>query len=551
MRKIRKLLFVLLLALTFHTTLALHASTVNNDIFVGLGAQMSEITEGKTSVRLIAGLGENLENVNLENGYGFKIEVLNSSDEVIATKNINCTALLTKVMAATNGVNVEVTAEERGATYLYALTITNTPAGTKLKVTPYVTTSEVVYDETRVVTVPTDGTNVSVEKVTENSGVVYEPGRNEEGYDYLTISQLEETSAPENGYYTFDATEAAKWTVLTANDEGNTQGFLNNIWLQLQATDTTGAYSVLVARCVTLKEYTSVAIKTGIIGAVGDSAYMRIRAMLSDNTIVTFTKTGLTDENGWFNSITAAAVNPYGWGPFDTVSVDVPEAVKGQTVKLIIEYDREPSSNWNVLLESLQFTNEVNEETGIEYYPGRNGEGYDYLTISELEETSAPENGYYTFDATEVAKWTVLTANDDVNTKALQNGTLLQLQAADITGAYSVLIARCVTLDNYTSVALKTAIIGNVGDSAYIRIRAMLSDNTIVTFTKEGLTDENGWFNSMTAAATNAYGWGPVDTVSLDVPEAVKGQTVKLIIEYDREPSSNWNVLLESLTFTE
>ena len=377
--------------------------------------------------------------------------------------------------------------------------------------------------------------------------------RDENGYDFDAMSYLTATEFPKDGLFTFTGDELAKWGIFTANDSSNTLGMLNNIWLQMQSTDHTGAYSVLAARKVDLYDCSGIKVKAGFIGSADLSGYIRVRTMLSDGTIINFTKEGLTDANGWFNvnSGSPDAGCDYGWGFLCTQMLDFDSGLAGKSVVLIVEYDKELSTSWNVLLESIEFVNPVTEKPAVEYEPGRNEEGYDYLTISELEETSLPENGYFSFDHAEVAKWTVLTANDASNTQALQNGTLLQLQATDTTGAYSVLVARCVTLADYTSVALKTAIIGTVGDSAYIRIRAMLSDNTIVTFTKEGLTDENGWFNSMTAAATNGYGWGPVDTVSLDVPEAVKGQTVKLIIEWDKEPSSNWNVLLESLTFTE
>ena len=206
MRKLRKLLFVLLFALACHTTLTLHASTVNNDYFVTLGAQMSEITEEKTAVRLIVGLGgENLENVSLEKGFGFKIEVLDADNSVVKTKEINCSSLLTKVTAAKNGVNMEVTAESIHSTYLYALTITNTPAGTKLKVTPYVTTTndEVVYDTTRVVTVPTEGTTVSVEKlelsIKDKNDFVKMPGEKINNENFTSLAQ----NVKGNATYTF------------------------------------------------------------------------------------------------------------------------------------------------------------------------------------------------------------------------------------------------------------------------------------------------------------------------------------------------------------
>ena len=374
--------------------------------------------------------------------------------------------------------------------------------------------------------------------------------RDENGYDLEAINNISPVEFPSNGTFLFDQDGFAKWSVFTANDDSNTKGMLNNIWAQLQSTNNQGEYSVLLATKTEVLSSSKVSMKVGLIGESTLTGYVRLRAILPNGTIVNFTKEGLTNESGWFN-VSTGECDPgcdYGWGGLRTLELDFNQEVAGKEVILLIEYDKEQSTSWNVLIESLIFVDP--ETTKIVYEAGRDENGYDYKTISELTATQAPENGVFTFDGEELAKWTILTANDTENTKGMANAPFVQLQATDTTGAYSVLIARCVPIGDYDYLLVKSAIIGNVGDSAYIRVRAMLSDNTIVTFTKEGLTNEAGWFNAMSADATNAYGWGPVDTVSIDIPESVKNQTVKLIIEYDKEPSSTWNVLFESLTLS-
>ena len=181
------------------------------------------------------------------------------------------------------------------------------------------------------------------------------------GYDMDAIKYLTVQDMPENNTLTFISGEIEKWAIFTSHDNSNTKGMANNIWLQMQSTSTDGDYSVLAAYKTTLGEFSSVKIKTFDIDNGGDyTAMIRVRILLADGTIVNLTKDGLTDANGWYDASYSeargdTAIDQYGYGTTIEKVLDVPAELANQEVVIIIEYDRETSTNWNVLLEYLAF----------------------------------------------------------------------------------------------------------------------------------------------------------------------------------------------------
>ena len=184
--------------------------------------------------------------------------------------------------------------------------------------------------------------------------------RNENGYDLEAMSYVPAQAMPADNKFVFDAANTAKWSVFTAND-GNTKGYNNNIWLQLESTEPATEYSVLAAYRTTLGSFSTVAVKSMSINepTPEDTAFMRVRAMKSDGTFVNFTA-DFTDENGWYDGgynpgRNDEVIEDYGYGKTIEKTLNVPSELANQEVLLIIEYNRTLSTHWNVLIEHLAF----------------------------------------------------------------------------------------------------------------------------------------------------------------------------------------------------
>ena len=179
---------------------------------------------------------------------------------------------------------------------------------------------------------------------------------------------------------------------------------------------------------------------------------------------------------------------------------------------------------------------------------GRDAAGYDMGAIFAIQSQAMPENNKFTFVSGEIEKWSIFTSHSHTNTKGFANDIWLQLQSTQNTGDFSVLAAYKTVLGNFSTVNVKTACIGNVDGTSKIRVRALLADGTFVNFTKDGVTDANGWFDGCDDTISNT-GWGGTTDNTIDVPESLANTEVILIVEYDKQISSEWNILLEHLAF--
>ncbi|MBR3864249.1 MAG: Ig domain-containing protein [Clostridia bacterium] len=254
--------------------------------------------------------------------------------------------------------------------------------------------------------------------------------------------------------------------------------------------------------------------------AAGATVQMRVR-------MIDFESQQSTDIVGWTTLNGKDADQVLQVQAFPTVFVG--------TVGLIIEAKYEDQATLN--LKGLAFSSATRDEAG-----------YDMDAIKYLTAQDMPENNTLTFISGELEKWAIFTSHDDINTKGMANSPWLQMQSTNVAGDYSVLAAYKTTLGQFISLTVKSGSIGDVTGTAMIRIRVLLADGTFVNLTKENVTDENGWFNGCGESIVN-YGWGGITENVLDVDASLANQEVVLIIEYDKEISSNWNVLLESLTF--
>ena len=186
--------------------------------------------------------------------------------------------------------------------------------------------------------------------------------RDENGYDLDAMNYILSQPMPQDNKFVFDAANCGKWSVFTANDDSNTKCMNNNIWMQLQSTAACTEFSALIAYRTTLGSFTSVNVKSLAIenADIALTSMMRVRALKSDGTFVNFTKDGLTDANGWYDGSYNegrgdTVIEDLGFGKTIEKTLDVPAELANQDVVIIIEFNNSVSSNWNVLIEHLEF----------------------------------------------------------------------------------------------------------------------------------------------------------------------------------------------------
>lgn len=193
--------------------------------------------------------------------------------------------------------------------------------------------------------------------------------RDENGYDLQAMGYIPHKAMPDDGKFTFGNGGNFGMNGFTTSDGNNVVQDNSGIWTQFNSTEeVVGECSNLTATKTTLGTYTTVEVKAGMIHSGGSSttAFMRVRALLSDGTFVNFTKESVTDANGWFNGYSGTLANDYGWGGFYSNIIDVPAALSGQDCILIVEYnhamsveaaaDASKGASWNLLVEHLQFS---------------------------------------------------------------------------------------------------------------------------------------------------------------------------------------------------